>query len=219
MKLTISNTVLQLEQIYMILNEHYYHSELPVVKIFITEGNRIKSDCFYLYGECSTGYKLVTCEDKITSPISMIVSELLHCMVHLYAKENGIKDTSGSGNTYHNKRFKAIAEAHGLVVDHHEKYGWSVTSPSLELMKFIDLHGWTAFGERKTSTVEISRDKIKFKPTPKPSSTRKYICPKCGLIVRATKFANIMCGDCKVKMKLDPQYLKYNKTAKFIYKE
>ena len=57
---------------------------------------------------------------------------------------NGIKDTSGSANAYHNKRFKETAESHGLIIEHHAKYGWTVTSPSLELLDFIELQGWQA---------------------------------------------------------------------------
>ena len=34
----------------------------------------------------------------------------------------------------------------------------------------------------------------------KPSSTRKYVCPKCGNSCRATKTINIICGDCMDKM-------------------
>lgn len=48
------------------------------------------------------------------------------------------------GNTYHNKKFKECAESHGLEVAHHERYGWTVTTPSLELLDFIEGQGWTA---------------------------------------------------------------------------
>lgn len=34
----------------------------------------------------------------------------------------------------------------------------------------------------------------------KKSSTRKYVCPCCGMSVRATKVVNIKCGDCNVTM-------------------
>lgn len=33
-------------------------------------------------------------------------------------------------------------------------------------------------------------------PSKKKSSTRKYICPKCGLSIRATKVVRIACMDC-----------------------
>ena len=31
---------------------------------------------------------------------------------------------------------------------------------------------------------------------PKKSSSRKYVCPCCGMSVRATKVVNIACMDC-----------------------
>mgnify|MGYP000220075057 CR=1 FL=1 len=63
-------------------------------------------------------------------------------MAHLYNLVHGIRDTSSQSGAYHNKRFKATAEAHGLVIDHHEKYGWTITSPSEELLDFIIFMGW-----------------------------------------------------------------------------
>ena len=36
--------------------------------------------------------------------------------------------------------------------------------------------------------------------TPKPSSTRKLVCPCCGNSVRATKAVRIMCMDCMEQM-------------------
>lgn len=42
---------------------------------------------------------------------------------------------------------------------------------------------------------------VQSKPgTKRPSSTRKLVCPCCGLSVRATKTVNILCGDCMQKM-------------------
>ena len=75
-------------------------------------------------------------------PIEEVAATLLHEMVHYYNYENGIQDCS-RGNTYHNRRFKAAAEAHGLIVEHSDKYGWSHTSPSDELLDFILENGLT----------------------------------------------------------------------------
>ena len=38
---------------------------------------------------------------------------------------------------YHNKRFKQIAETHGLIVEHDPEYGWTSTHSSEELLDFI----------------------------------------------------------------------------------
>lgn len=86
----------------------------------------------------SRRYEINISTATLDRPIEETTATLCHECAHLYALTHGIKDTSGAGNSYHNKRFKAIAEAHGLVIDHHAKYGWTITSPSLELLDFIE---------------------------------------------------------------------------------
>ena len=122
--------------------------------------------------------------------------------------ENGIQDCS-RGNTYHNRRFKAAAEAHGLIVEHSDKYGWSHTSPSDELLDFILENGLTDIlisrnefaGFHITGTGTHSGAEGTT-PPPRTSSTRKYICPCCGNSVRATKEVHIACLDCNAPMVL-----------------
>ena len=94
-------------------------------------------------------YEINISSATLDRPIEETASTLLHEMVHEYCMETGIKDTSNNG-VYHNRRFKEQAEAHGLTVDHHEKYGWTITSPSEELLDFIIFQGWQdiQMGER-----------------------------------------------------------------------
>lgn len=141
----------------------------------------------------------------LARPIEEVTATLLHEMVHYWNYENGIQDCS-RGNTYHNRQFKAAAEAHGLNVEHSDKYGWSHTSPSDSLLDFILENGLT--------DILISRNEYpSFHITgtgahngtgnttpPRTSSTRKYICPCCGNSVRATKAVNIACMDCDEQM-------------------
>ena len=103
----------------------------------------------------------------LARPIEDVAATLLHEMCHLYCYENGIKDTSRN-YTYHNKRFKATAESHGLAVTHHDKYGWSITSPGDDLLDFVLSAGLT--------DILISRNEYGgISATPKKSSSRKYI--------------------------------------------
>ena len=141
----------------------------------------------------------------LARPIEEVTATLLHEMVHYWNYENGIQDCS-RGNTYHNRQFKAAAEAHGLNVAHSDKYGWSHTTPSDSLLDFILENGLT--------DILISRNEYpSFHITgtgahsgtdnatpPRTSSTRKYICPCCGNSVRATKAVNIACMDCDEQM-------------------
>ena len=128
-------------------------------------------------------------------------------MVHEYCMETSIKDTSNNG-VYHNRRFKEQAEAHGLTVDHHEKYGWTITSPSEELLDFIIFQGWQdiQMGERLAwsdmagtgagSKAPGSSQTGAPKPPKAKSSTRRWVCPKCGTIIRSTKDVRVICADC-----------------------
>ena len=143
----------------------------------------------------------------LARPIEEVVATLLHEMVHYYNFVNGIQDCS-RGSTYHNRKFRDSAEAHGLVVDHHEKYGWTITSPSDRLLQFCL--------DNDLADILINRNEFfsykgtgggTHSPAPptaisKTSSTRKYLCPCCGNSVRATKAVNIACLDCRQQMVL-----------------
>lgn len=55
-----------------------------------------------------------------------VLDTLLHEAAHALAQQRGIKDTSRQGR-FHNKKFKALAEELGLVVEHSKSIGWSLT--------------------------------------------------------------------------------------------
>ncbi len=141
----------------------------------------------------------------LARPIEQVAATLLHEMVHYFNYENGVQDCS-RGNTYHNKRFKVAAEAHGLTVTHSDKYGWSHTAPSEALLDFILENGLTdilinrnEYGGFQVTGTGTHSGTGTTGPR-RPSSTRKYICPCCGNSVRATKSVNIACLDCDVQM-------------------
>lgn len=126
----------QLEKMFRALNTRFFDGKLPepVITLKKTPG---------AYGHITCG-KTWTAGTEQRHEINISTATLLHEMCHLYNIVNGIKDTSGGGNSYHNKLFKRTAEAHGLMVDHSKQYGWTITSPSLELLEFIELQGWQA---------------------------------------------------------------------------
>ena len=111
-------------------------------------------------------------------------------------------------NTYHNKHFREAAEARGLHVERSEKYGWSHTEPTEELLDFVI--------NNQLTDILINRNEANFyggvfggkgsdgsegtQIPKKTSSSRKYICPCCGLSVRATKIVRIKCIECDEEM-------------------
>ena len=143
----------------------------------------------------------------LARPIEDICATLLHEMLHYHHYVLGIQDCS-RGGTYHNRRFRDGAEAHGLIVAHHEKYGWSITHPSDELLQFCldnDLSD-ILISRNEFSGIRVTGTGTHAPATPtvttRTSSTRKYICPCCGNSVRATKNVNIGCLDCQIQMVL-----------------
>ena len=140
----------------------------------------------------------------LARPIEEVVATMLHEMVHYHNHVCGVQDCS-RGNTYHNRKFKAEAEARGLVVEHDDRYGWNRTSPSEALIDFVIDNGLTDIllnrneesGFQITGTGTHNGFPISL---PKKSSTRKYICPCCGTSIRATREVNIACLDCDEQM-------------------
>lgn len=216
MKQTIktSRTAGQLEKMFRALNAHFFASELeePIITLKNTPGAYGHITCGKVWraGE-STRYEINIGTATLYRPIEEISATLLHEMCHEYNLMHDIQDCS-RGGSYHNKKFKTCAEEHGLLIEHHEKYGWTITSPSLALLEFVEMQGWQdiemnegfAFripGGEKTGSKEKPGEGTK--PPRKPSSTRKYICPKCGNSCRATKAINIMCMDCNEQMQVE----------------
>lgn len=216
MKETIktSRTAGYLEKIFRALNQDWFDGELeePIVTIQSTPrayGHVTVSKVWKRKGE--QRHEMNIGAETLERPIEDVVATIMHEAVHLYNLAHGAQDCS-RGGSYHNKRFKEEAERRGLVIFHHEKYGWTLTEPSEALVDYIIQQGWTEIqmnrgggwcpppsvggkaGNTGTNTGSTE--------TPKKSSTRKYQCPCCKNSVRATKTVNLICGDCMKQMEV-----------------
>lgn len=123
----------------------------------------------------------------LSKSIDDIVCVIIHEAIHMYCYQNDIADVSANGY-YHNVLFKTEARKRLLTVEHHNKYGFSITKPSDELREWI----------KKNQIYEILyyyHNESDYLRPPK-SSTRKYMCPTCGDSVRATKEVSLICGNC-----------------------
>ena len=197
-----------LNKIFDLLNAEYFDSTLsrPTITIQSTPrayGHFTLNDDTWVSTIGGT-HEINIGAGTLARNIEDICATLLHEMVHYYNYVNGIQDCS-RGNMYHNKRFKAAAEERGLMVTHSDKYGWSHTEPTEELLNFVIENGLTDilinrneqgyFRVGGGTGTHSGGVEITGKP-PRTSSTRKYICPCCGMSVRATRTVRIACIDC-----------------------
>lgn len=128
-----------LNKVFALLNQEFFESTLSRPTITI-QSTPIAYGHFSLRDDTWISKKGATHEINIGAgtlarPIEEVCATLLHEMVHYHNYILGIQDCS-RGGTYHNRRFRDSAQAHGLIVDHHDKYGWIITSPSDRLLQF-----------------------------------------------------------------------------------
>lgn len=214
----MSRAIAQLEGMYRELNHDFWEDALPLP--IITVQSKPGS-----WGHATT-HKVWTSKDErryelnisaecVGASVEQIVDTLLHEMVHIYCRENDIQEVS-RGGSYHNGTFKALAESHGCYCVKTEKYGWN-TEPDDRLIEYTLSKDWTEIrigrnplygllsllnGETSgdTESTPAGGEKPEIKPGKKPSSTRKYQCPCCGMSVRATKEVRVLCMDCNVQL-------------------
>lgn len=197
-------------KVFRAVNEYYFDGELetPTITIQSSIGayGHITTRRTWI-GDGIESYELNIGAETLSRPIENVVATMIHECCHLYALSHNLKDTSNRG-IYHNSTFKKIAEEKGhLQIDRHEKYGWTITSPTESTIDFCISYGFedillnrdtpyamVGIGVPKAGNGSAPTARVK-----KPSSTRKYICPCCGNSFRATKNINVLCMDCNTQ--------------------
>lgn len=208
---SMSRLTNQLERMFRALNADFFDNALEMPVITVTPSSR--SYAHY------TPWDAWQCKDEhrreiniasgtLDRPLEAICSSLMHEMCHQYNDTIlEVQDTSRNG-TYHNKYFARTATEHGLICTKTDRYGYSRTEPADCLIEWLLNHnelreiemcrinpGFVAVGvgshaaEGGTQTTNTGR-----------SNSRRYVCPCCHTIVRATKTVNILCGDCLTPM-------------------
>jgi hypothetical protein len=148
------------------------------------------------------------CAEYLNRPPELVITTLMHEMCHLLNIQLGVQDTSRAG-TYHNRMFKETAEARGLIVEKDAKYGYCVTKPSEEFTVLVKkncragcfkLERAKTYRDGTPKVTKTGSDGKERTVTRSKQSSRKYACPECGMVVRATKEVNVKCGDCDIQM-------------------
>lgn len=198
-----------LVKIFRALNETYFENKLSIPVITIQSTPRA-------YGHVSVCEVWTSGEENrrelnigagtINRPIEEVVATLLHEMCHLYNLQRGVQDCS-RGGAYHNKIFRDTATARDLDIQHHPTYGWTITAPTDRLVQWCIDHdleeirvfrhdGGMTFTPPRGGSAPDGNSTPTTTDTPKRQSSRKYVCPRCGAIVRATRDIRVICGEC-----------------------
>lgn len=204
----MSRLVNQLEKMFRALNADMFNNELDTPVITVTPTSRAYAH-YTPWNALEAGdmqrREINIASGTLNRPLEDITASLLHEMVHMYNDTVlNIQDTS-RGGTYHNKEFAKEAEKHGLICTRTDKYGYAHTEPSDILLEWLLEHNelrevemcrvepsYTSIGIGTHST----NGGVPIIGTPSKSKSRRYICPCCHIIIRATKTVNVICGDC-----------------------
>lgn len=183
--------VSQLEHIYNNLNADFFAGELPVPIITVQSKPGT-------YGHCTTAkvwqrkdggaYELNIAAEVLHYPIEETLDTMLHEMVHLYCRENGIKEVSRGGK-YHNGKFKAVAEAHGLTCIPCGQYGWN-TTPGENLVEYALSKNWNEIKIGRSSLPPFIRtgaaegttqaEPVPYRAANAPAAPASWFAPNAG---------------------------------------
>lgn len=222
---SLSPIIERLDNLFLDLNRHFYNSELekPVITVNPNEGRNALGWCttWKVWGSSNEEvtledydrgyYEINMSAEYLNRPFEEIVETMLHEMVHLYNLQQNVQDCS-RGGTYHNRRFKAVAEQHGLVCDVFAPYGYAHTALNEQARDYIlTIENDMDLGlYRRTRMVRpSSKGRKSASSKGKNDAARKtrkmtryeYICPICGQTIQTAQEASLLCADCVVPMR------------------
>jgi len=205
---TIRPEIQALETLFNRLNEQFFRGELESPVITVAPARRVGRSRITL-GHCTGwkawqndktimdydgadpselgAYEINISAETLCSPLVEIVDTMAHEMVHLMNVMLGVQDCS-RGGTYHNKKFKDSAEAHGLIVEKDGKYGWAHTSPGPALIDFA-----AAQDDIRLAFHRVTPPQGVAKAGKKPY---KYQCAICGAKFQSPKPVHARCMEC-----------------------
>lgn len=214
---TINEMSEHLQNLFRVFNDRFFNGSLiePIIIIQTNaKATRAKGWCTVheVWHETSSSksmYEISISAEYLYLGILDISSTLIHEMVHLYHLQNNVKDVS-RGNTYHNTKFKERAEQCGLNIAYDDRIGWSVSTLKPETKDYVSkLLAGKDFNYIKGLKIGIDDSSGVISPIDIPKQQkkkthiRKYVCPACGISVRASKEVNLICGDCRVHLETD----------------
>ena len=196
-----------LEKAFRLINEDWFEGklEMPIITIIPTPRAYAHYTTVNVWDTANGAKREINvASGTLDRNLEDIIASLMHEMVHMFNDTVlNVQDCSRAGQ-WHNRLFAIEAEKHGLTVEKSPKYGYAITGCDDSLLEWVIAHDELREIEMCRSNIWHNATGIGGKSTNggAPASTssnshsRKYICPKCGNSVRATKIVNLICGDC-----------------------
>lgn len=192
----MSDVITKLESLFDPLNRVYFENALPKPVITVQSTPKAYGHCttkkVWKAGEEEGQYEINIGAEFLNRPSANTAATMCHEMVHLYCLVNDIADTCQKGR-YHNKTFKAEAEARDLEIGYDRTVGFSHTSPTDAFKKTLEENGFVL-------EVPFARVPPKEKAKAEREKPHRYVCPICGQEVKTTADLSLICGVCEVPM-------------------
>ncbi len=201
----------ELEKAFRLLNADFFNGELPtpIITVIPTSKAYAHYTPWSSWDTSNGGQREINISSAyLDRPLENILASLLHEMVHMLNDCILNEQDCSRQGTYHNKVFKREAEAHGLICTRTDRYGWSHTEPSEDLiiwtLEHDELREISMCRTLPTVSTTGAHSNNGGKPlttfggTNPNSHSRKFVCPCCHTTLRATRQGqiNIICGDC-----------------------
>lgn len=218
----LSRVVAQLENMFGIYNDHFYGGVLVKPVITVSPSKRAYGHFTIYKTWTNTPRQTISDQDNgyyeinlgaeyVARDITEVSATLLHEMVHLFCRMNGLRDTSNN-YYYHNETFKAVGESHGLILKFWKHHGWTLTELNEEARKFVlglNLPPLTLYRKPETEIVttgnadagtDSNSDDVERKPK------FKMVCPKCDIKFTFKRPVRLLCLDCGCELKIRDVY-------------
>ena len=198
--LALSEIVQKLENLFDMLNATYFEGALPRPIITIQSSPKFFGHCSVKKiwkkdadGEDQGQYEINVGAEFLNRPSEYTAASVLHEMVHLYCRENGLEETCQNGR-YHNKLFAAECEKRGLTMEYNRTQGYAISLPSESFIENLRTNGFALEVPFARHTIE------KEKKTGDRAKAHLYYCPTCDQQVRTTQDLKLKCGICDIDM-------------------
>lgn len=201
---SFQQSISELHKIFHFLNDKVFQNELPLPTVTIqSRGKRnalgwcSQNPIWLNKEETDKRHEINICAENANMKVIDILEIMLHEMCHYYADLHEIKTTS-RGGTFHNKKFKEIAEKFGLIVTKTQKYGYADTKLSNDMMQLAQDN---KFDQEAFQLYRINDEGL----ISKKRGSIKHTCPDCNAVARSTKEMVLICGKCNSEMENDAE--------------